>query len=291
MDLGLSDLSSAREMRLHASAQALLYDIQRRVRSGYVWWTCGEVPVSRVLAVTAKLDQQYDVLASRFARSRRKAAGDPSAVLFLWPARHDPEGYTTCFRFLLLATAHLDGEVMYDGRHKPVRVGLYMGQGGVYHLQPTRTSPTGKESQMSYVWQLSPKCNERMVQGLREAAGKEFKEFQRALGGYRQLPMTSGYRLQLKAALQEALSIWRRNNRPSVVGHKEDIKKGRVGDPFRDPLPFVAGFPKLYEDPPMTLRAYLKGNDKRRKEIDRERQARLASEHPEVQNEDDAHDR
>lgn len=276
---GAQDLSPARALRLHASTQALLYDVQSRVRRGYVWWTSGEVPSSKILAVVSKLADQYGTFASASARSRRKAAGQPSAVLLVYPARHDRAGYTTLYRFVLLASTHLDGEVMYDARRRPLRITLYRDGGGEYSLQPSVAQASGDRVKVDYVWQLSPKAAERMEQQFTEAASQELAAFQKTLYRYRQLPMTSGYRKQLKAALQSALPTWRRNTRPSVYAYKQQVKKGEIGDPFKEPLPFISGFVPLYDNPPLTLGMALRLGEKQRRDIERRQLARLAHDH------------
>lgn len=272
------DLTRARAMMLHASAQALLYDVQRRVQRGYVWWVRGEVPASKLLAVVTKLHAKYDVFASPSARSRRRAAGGTSCVLFVWPVRADPEGYTTCFRFLLLATSPLEAEKMDDARQRPVRADLYLNNGGQFHLRPV-LKQRGGETKAVYAWHLIPKAQDLMTERLVAAAAAEWPALQQTLDSYKCLPMTSGYRQQLKAALQQAAPAWRRNNRPSVLARKQLVRTGGAVDLFRAPLPFVAGFQKLYDDPPLTLKQYLAANDKRRKQLAQQRLERVERDH------------
>lgn len=290
------DLSEARRTRLHASGQALLYDVAKRVRSGYHWWLVGEVPAEKVLAVVAKLAHQYDTAATAVTRSRRKAAGDPSATLFVWPLRNDSAGYTTCFGFLLLATEHLDGEVMYDGRRKPVRVNLYANSNAIFHLIPrqvtverrlSRPGPKPKKKSGSaeanspqkvmmqralryeFDWQLSAKSAELMRERFAASVSNPaaLESLRRA---YSALPMTSGYRSQLKAALTETKAAWKRGTTPAVLEAKRAIKAGERADPFSiSTLPYIRGFPRLYDDPPMTLALYLDITRKTRREVER----------------------
>lgn len=270
------DLSGARALKLHASAQALLSDIQRRVSRGYQWWCSGEVPEHKVLAVVTKLGHKYGALDTPVQRSRRKAAGRASAVLLVWPVRQDPAGYTRYFRFLLLATAHLEGEVMYDAHVRPVRVDLYADKAGQYHLRPV-----SKPDKVAFSWHLTPKCTEQMERRLAWAAGQEWPLLERTIRAYTCMPMMSGYRKQLRAALSSASAFWRRNNRPSVSEHKAQIKQGLAPDPFKATLPYTRGFPVLYDDPPMTLSNYLAANDKRRREIAARVRAAVAADHQE----------
>lgn len=288
------DLSTARQTKLHASAQGLLSDVARRVRSGYHWWLVGEVPADKILAVVAKLDGQYSTSASSLTRHRRKAAGDASSTLFVWPLRNDPAGYTTALGFLLLATEHLDGEVMYDGRRKPVRVGLYKGGNAVFHLIPTQVmtarrvgrkpGPRPKQSaaeqspekvqlrrELGYTfdWRLSAKSYDLMRERFSAAVNNPvaLESLRRA---YQALPMTSGYRAQFKVVLAETKVVWKRATTPAVLEAKRAIKEGTRTDPFAiATLPFIRGFPKLYDDPPMTLSAYLDANIKTRRALER----------------------
>lgn len=300
------DLSSARQIKLHRSAQALLYDIAKRVRSGYHWWVTGAVPASKILAVTAKLIARYDTTASAVTRSRRKAAGDASVTLMVWPLRNDPVGYTTRFGFLLLATEHLDGEVMYDGRRKPVRVDLYANGNAVFHLMPEqvtverkalRPGPKPKrktENQMDqkpmvrsdvkwvYDWRLSAKSLELMRQRFR-AALTDPAALLRLRKAYVALPMTSSYRRQLRTVLTEAKVTWKMTHTPRVVAARQAIKEGRLADPFAvSTLPYIRGFPTLYDTPAMTLGLYLDATEKARKEVERHAIETVQADHTEI---------
>lgn len=303
------DLSSARQIRLHQSAQGLLYDIAKRVRSGYHWWVIGEVPASKILAVTAKLIARYDTTASAVTRSRRKAAGDASVTLMVWPLRNDPAGYTTRFGFLLLATEHLDGEVMYDGRRKPVRVDLYASGNAVYHLmpeqvtverkalRPLRPGPKPKrktENQMDqkpmvrsdvkwvYDWRLSAKSLDLMRQRFR-ASVTDPAALLRLRKAYVSLPMTSGYRRQLRTVLTDTKVVWKMTHTPRVVAARQAIKEGRLADPFAvSTLPYIRGFPVLYDTPAMTLGLYLTTVEKARKEVERRALETVQADHAEI---------
>lgn len=287
------DLKSARQIKLHRSGQALLYDIAKRVRSGYHWWLVGEVPAEKVLAVAAKLTCQYETDASAVTRSRRKAAGDASAPLFVWPLRNDLAGYTTRFGFLLLANEHLDGEVMYDGTRKPVRVNLYANTNAVFHLIPRQVTverkllkpgPKSKRKQpeerpqqvtvsrqikYEFDWQLSAKSVELMRERFAASVSNPaaLDSLRRA---YTALPMTSGYRTQLKGVLTATKAAWKKATTPAVLEAKKAIKEGARADPFSIfTLPYIRGFPKLYDDPPMTLAVYLDANQKAQREVER----------------------
>lgn len=276
---GSQDLSVARALRIHDSAQALLYDIQRRVGRGYTWWTQGEVDAAKILAVMTKIGTKYGAYDAAWTRSRRKASGRPSAVLIVYPVRHDPAGYTTRYRFVLLGTAHLDGETMYDARQRPLRVTLYHDAGGAFCLQPAVNGASGERSKVTYTWQLTPRAQQQMERDLREAAGRELKVFMQTVTRYRTLPMTSGYRRQLKAALQSAVPAWRRNNRPDVMAIKQQVKAGTAEDPIRAALPYIAGFPTLYADPALTLGMSLRINEQRRRDIARAQREQVARDH------------
>lgn len=295
------DLSVARKTRLHASGQALLYDIAQRVRSGYHWWTTGELSASKVLAIVAKLDRQYSTSADSLTRHRRKAAEEASATLLVWPLRNDPAGYTTRFGYLLLSSEHLEGEVMYDGRKKPIRVNLYANENAVYHLIPTQlkvartvrkagrkkhhkndapTETTHKRVTMAYDWQLSAKSLDLMRQRFAHAASHPA-----ALDGLRRaysaLPMVSGYRSQFRGVLRETKVLWRKASTPAVQAAKQGIREGQRPDPFEvGSLPFIRGFPRFYDDPPVTLAAYLDANIKVRREVERRVRGKVQADHP-----------
>lgn len=284
---------------MHATAQALLYDVSRRVRAGYHWWTVGEVETEKILALIAKFEHRYEVNASSVARHRKKAADDPSVTLFVWPLRNDPTGYTTRFGFLLLATEHLDGEVMYDGRRRPVRVNFYANQKAIFHLMPhevevekkiRKPGPKPKEKPVrppvvlkvkttEYDWQLSAKSlelmRERFASEINNPAGLE-----RLRKAYQSLPMTSGYRAQFRTVLTELKPAWKRASTPAVKAAKQAIKEGTRENPFAiSTLPYIRGFPKLYDDPPMTLSTYLDANVKARKAVERKALEQIQAEH------------
>lgn len=298
------DLTKARSVRLYASAQALLYDIAKRVRSGYLWWQTGEVPAEKILAVYAKLDFQYEVTATSSQRHQRKVRGDASTTLLIWPLRNDPAGYTTRFGFLLLSTEHLDGQVMYDGRSKPVRCNLYANGNAVFHLIPKqvpverklhRPGPkskarkqaqdepqkptTSKQLKYEYDWQLSAKTLALMRKRWHDAASSP-AELERLRRAYQALPMTSGYRSQFKTVLAETKLMWKKATTPAAVEGKKAIKEGTRADPFSvATLPYIRGFPKLYDDPPVTLESYLAANEKERKMIEQRNRARVQADH------------
>lgn len=276
-DLVLQDLSSARVAKLHASAQGLLFDVQRRVQAGYVWWLQEKVSASKILAVVAKLGEKFGAFDTPERRYRRKVRGGVSCVLLVWPLRNDVAGYTRVYGLLLLATAHLEGEVMFDARQRPVRVTLYADGSGRFHLRPVARAVAPRRKP-SYSWCLIPKEAEQMEARLVQAAKQDWVTLERAISAYRNLPMTAGYRCQLKAALQTAAAHWRRNNRPSMMEVKAQIKKGMVANPFTG-LPFISRFPVLYDDPPMRLGRHLDLNVKRQREIARQQAEKVAREH------------
>ncbi|MFB9995000.1 hypothetical protein ACFFLM_23915 [Deinococcus oregonensis] len=296
------DLSKARKTKIHASGQALLYDVAKRVRSGYHWWITGEVDAGKILAVVAKLDHHYQTTADAVTRHRRKTAGDASSVLFVWPLRNDSAGYTQRFGFLLLATEHLDAEVMYDARKRPVRINLYANQNAIFHLIPTqlkvprvvRTAgrkkatrgETGQPAEttqvrvtMEFAWQLSAKSFDLMRQRFAAAASNPagLDGLRRA---YSALPMVSGYRLQLKTVLYETKLLWKKATTPAVQAAKKATSEGTRPDPFNvSSLPYIRGFPKLYNDPPITLAAYLDANSQTKKHVQRRTLEQVRADH------------
>lgn len=297
------DLNRARSQRLHASAQALLYDIAKRVRSGYHWWMTGDLPVEKVLGVTAKFVYQFETDVTAAQRHYRKKNGDASCILFVWPLRHDSAGYTTRFGYLLLATEHIDGEVMYDGRRRPVRCSLYADGNAVFHLIPTQVTVEKKlrkpgpkvkkksldesaksvqtQSKVAYVfdWQLSAKSLEHMQERFLTAVSNPVS-LQRLRRAYQNLPMTRGYRNQFKKVLTDTKAAWKRATTPAVMEAKKAIKEGSLPDPFSiSALPFIRGFPILYDDPPMTLGTYLNANEKARREVEKKQLGKVRSDH------------
>lgn len=298
------DLRKARSQRLHASAQALLYDIAKRVRAGYHWWFTGEVPAEKTLAVVAKFIHQFDTDLTTAQRHQRKKDGDLSATLFVWPLRHDPAGYATRFGFLVLATEHIDGEVMYDARRRPVRCSLYADGNAVFHLMPTQVTvekkikkpgPKKKKSTKSeesevvtktalayqFDWRLSAKSLDLMRARFAASVNAPSQIFAMRTA-YQALPMTSGYRTQFKEVLAETKVRWKKATTPAVLEVKKSIKEGSRADPFAiSTLPYIRGFPRLYDDPPMTLGAYLDTNQKVQKEVAKVRLEQVRADHTE----------
>lgn len=298
------DLSQARKVRLHASSQALLYDIAKRVRSGYYWWFAGEVPAEKVLAVYAKLDSQYQVTTTAAQRHRRKASGDASSTLLIWPLRRDSAGYTTRFGLLMLSTEHLDGEVMYNGHKKPVRCSLYADGEVVFHLMPSeviakrkafkpgpkpkknvskqaeeKNTAISKQTKWEFTWQLSAKSLATMRERWLNAASHP-AQLDRLRRAYQALPMTSGYRAQFRTVLMETKQRWKKATTPAVTEAKKAIKDGQRADPLAvSTLPYIRGFPKLYDEPPVTLEGYLAANEKERKVIEKRNRARVQADH------------
>jgi hypothetical protein len=284
-------LDSARSHRLHASGQALLHDIARRVRAGYTWHVGGEVPAPKVLGLVAKLSAAHGTHLDRLTRHRSKAAGEPAAVLFVWPVRNDPTGHTTAFRFLLLGTEPLDGERMQDGRHKPVRCNLYPGDAAELHLEPTRRPWQRGESRKGappvvYEWRLAPRALVLMRERLAVAARSEASQLQQAVAAYSALPMTGPYRFQLREALTAVRPIWRANQRPSVQALRQRIKAGQARDPLGPP-PFMFGFPTMYAEPPETLADHLAAAARIRGEVRRQQTRSQRALHAAVATPDD----
>lgn len=273
----------ARNHRLHASGQALLFDVQRRVRRGYRFWVTGEVEAARILGLVAKLSSLHGTHLSSVQRHRQKASGE-AAVLFVWPIRNDPSGYTTRFGFLLLGTANLDGERMQDGRHKPVRVNLYRTSATEFHLVPTQRPWQRGQSrkggpEVDYVWRLAPRAEQTLRERLETAARSDAPSFLKLFETYRALPLVAGYRAQLKEAVTAARPAWKRNTQPAAQQLRARMKEGTLADPFRTPLPFVSGFPKMYSDPAETLADHLATAARMRAQIKRAQTLRMKALH------------
>ncbi|WP_189066849.1 hypothetical protein [Deinococcus seoulensis] len=278
-------LEIARTQRLHLTAQALLFDIARRVRAGYIWHVGGEVPADKILGLVAKLSGQHSTHLDRVTRHRNKAAGEAAAVLFIWPVRNDPKGYTTTFRFLLLGTENLEGERMQDGRHKPVRVNLYPDDSAEFHLVATRRPWKRGESRkgpvpVTWEWQLCPRSLTLLRARMDAAARGPAHGLQQLIGAYSSLPMTGAYRRQLAEVMTSARQTWRTNQTPTARALRERIKRGEAVDPLRtSALPFMSSFPVMYADPPETLADHLAAAGRVRGEVKRSTAARMRAMH------------
>lgn len=273
------DLSIAKQKKLHRSGQALLYDIAKRVRSGYSWWLIQEVPASKVLRTVAVLSTKYGTERTSVQRAKDKARDEAAAVLFVWPVRNDPAGYTTKFRILLLATEHLDGEIMFDARKKPPNVNLYSNRNAVFKLRGSLKD--AKKPKLGYEWDWSLTAQSEQIMRERFMAQHANPAgLQRLLAAYKSLPMVSGYRRQLLEALKTTKPAWKKSTTPAVSSYKLEVKNGTKPDLFSARnVPYIRGFPKLFDDPADTLETYLAANDKLQKEVRRVQLETVRSQH------------
>lgn len=261
------DLTLAKTKKLHRSGQALLYDIGKRVRSGYSWWLIQEVPASKVLRTIAVLSVKYGTERTSVQRAKDKAKDETAAVLFVWPIRNDPAGYTTKFRVLLLSTEHIDGEIMFDAKKKPLNVNLYSNRNAVFKLKGTLKNK--KKPKLGYNWDWSLTAeSEKIMRERFMAQHANPAGLQKLLNAYKALPMVSGYRCQLLEALKATKPAWKKATTPAVNSYKLEVKNGTKPELFSARnIPYIRGFPKLYNEPVDTLGTYLVANDKLRKEV------------------------
>jgi hypothetical protein len=293
-----ADMARARNRKLHRSGQAVLYDIQARVRAGYFWWMIGEVTAEQIVGLVARMAVVFGTDDDSLTRHRnkqraearklqekatkrpiKKEAPKASSVLFVWPLRNDPAGVTTRFGWLMLSTEHIKGQVMYDGRRQSARVNLYANTNAVYHLKATEEKATSTSKKLTFTWQLSAQSLEFMRARFATEAGSP-AALARLRGAYLALPMTSGYRRQLKEVLVDTREVRARIHTPKARAGVEAIKVGDTPDPLRTrDLPFVSGFVTYFEDPPVTLGAYLDAVKVSRKELERCARQRVQADH------------
>ncbi|MFC4456169.1 hypothetical protein [Deinococcus sonorensis] len=293
-----SKQEGARQRKLHDTGQGLLSDVHRRVRAGYRWWVTGDVTTDQVVGFVARMSVKYGTDADSVTRHRNKVGGEASTVLFVWPLRHDPAGYTTRFGYLLLSTEHLDGEIMYDGARRPVPVNLYANTNAVFHLMPSvevvkvkqARSQQGKGKQSHgrpganrtrtvYTWQLSAQSVNRMRSKFAEHAGTP-RELERLRRAYLALPLVAPYRVQLKRVLTDTRLLRKNIHTPMARAEQKAIKDGTKLDPLRvSDIPFITGFPKLYASPPMTLGAYLDAITQTRRTLARNAEQTVQAHH------------
>lgn len=293
-----ADMARARNRKLHRSGQAVLYDIQARVRAGYTWWMVGEVTTEQIVGLVARMAVVFGTDDDSLTRHRnkqraearklqekatrrpmKKEAPKASSVLFIWPLRNDPAGVTMRFGWLVLSTEHINGQVMYDGRKQPARVNLYANANANYHLMATDEKVKSTPKKMTFTWQLGAQSLEFMRERFAVEAGSP-AALAKLRSAYLALPMTSGYRKQLKQILVNTREVRARIHTPKARAGVDAIKAGDTPDPLRTrDLPFISGFVTYFEDPPVTLGAYLDAVKVSRKELERHARQRVQADH------------